>query len=231
MWWMIPLGILALITLLLFLKVRLCIIYSEELSVKARILLFNIPIFPKKAKKIKPRDYSLKALEKKKAKAEKNKLKQKKKDERSVKKAPPHNENTPPQTVKEKIGDILELVTLVLKNVMSPFGRYLKIEIVKMHVKIGGSDPAKTALTYGIASQGIAYILELLSNVTNVDVKKKSSVNIYADFLSEKSDADINITLGLRVWHALSLAIKFFMAYLKNKNKKASHTDHLKTGG
>ena len=103
---------------------------------------------------------------------------------------------------------------------MSPFGRYLKVEILDMHIKIGNDDPSKTAFLYGTVCQSVAYIVELLSNITNVDVKRKNSITVEPDFFQGKTAANINITLGLRVWHALSLAIKFFMGYITARNAK-----------
>lgn len=209
MWWLLLLLPIAFIIFILFLKVRLCLVYEDNLSVFIKILLFNISLFPKKTKKLKPKDYSLKKLQKKQAKLEKKKTKT-------------QTDDTKQTTKKDKstqIKDILEIVKIILDNVMSPFGRYLKVEIIKIYVKIASDDAAKTAMIYGLASQSVAYIIEILSNITNVDIKKRNSVNVVADFLSENSEAKINITLGLRGWHALALATKFFMAYIKNKNK------------
>ena len=119
-----------------------------------------------------------------------------------------------------QIKDILELIKLIFESVASPFGKYLKVEIVKIYAKIATDDPARTAIIYGLASQSIAYIIEFLSNITNVDVKRKSSIQVIPDFASSNSEAKINITLGLKGWHALVLATKFFMAYNLHKIKK-----------
>lgn len=220
MWWLILLIPLALIVFLLFLKVRLCLVYDEDFNVKAKVLFLNIPLFPRPNKPPRPKDYSLKALEKKQKKLNK---KNKKKEDKE--KAKPKNEEAPPKDKGTKLKEILELIKIILDNVMSPFGRYLKVEILALHIKIGNSDPAKTAVLYGGVCQTVSYIVELLSNVTNVDVKKRNSISVTPDFFEGKTEAKINITLGLRVWHALSLAIKFFMGYLKNLNsKKANQT-------
>ncbi len=199
MWWLLLLLPLAIIVFILFLKVRLCLVYEESLSVHLKIMLFKYPLFPQKQEKVKAKDYSLKKLEKK-----QSKLKKKSKNkEESIKTNQEKDKAT-------QIKDILEIVKIVLENVMSPFGRYLKVEVVKLYVKIATDDAAKTAVIYGVASQTVAYIIEILSNITNVDVKRKNSIQVIPDFLSEKSEAKINITLGLRGWHALSLATKFF---------------------
>ncbi len=210
MWWLILLIPIILLVLLMFLKVRLCLAYEDDFSVKIKVLLFNINIYPRSVKKPNPKKYSIKALQKKQKKLGKNK----------TKKSQPAPNASPEKDKATKIKEILELIKIILKNVMSPFGRYLKVEIIKMHITVGTDDPAKTAVVYGGICQLTSYIVELLSNLTNVDVKKKNSIIVKPDFLEGKTNAKINITLGLRVWHSLSIAFKFFMAYIKRKNQK-----------
>ena len=212
MWYLIPLIIALVIVFLLFLKIRICLSYEDEFVVKVKVLFFNISIIPKKEKKIKPKNYSLKKLQKRQDKL-------KKKNQKTEQKAQKHKDEHPKDKA-TKIKDILELIKIILNNVLSPFGKYLKIEILKLYVKIATNDPSKTAIIYGGVSQTASYIIEWLSNITNVDVKKKESINIFADFLSDKSEAAINITLGLRVWHLFSISFKFAFAFLKNNLNK-----------
>lgn len=196
-----------LLVLLMFLKIRLCLVYENDFSVKLKILIFNINLFPRSTKKPNPKKFSIKALQKK-----QNKLGKKKKSKSDTKQAQTKDKST-------KVKDILEIIKIILENVMSPFGRYLKVEIIKMHITVGSDDAAKTAVAYGGVCQLTSYIVELLSNLTNVDVKKKNSITVEPDFLEGKTNADINITLGLKVWHGLALAFKFFMGYIKRKNQ------------
>lgn len=212
MWWIILLVILFLICLIPFLRVRLCLAYDEELTVKVKVLFIPFSLFPQKQKKIRAKDFSIKNLKKKQKKQKTKKNVDKHKQE--------HGDNG------NKITEILELIKIILNNVLSPFGRYLKLEIAKIHVNIGTDDPAKTAVYYGLASQSVAYIVEFLSNVTNVSIKNKKSISVVPDFTSEKSDAKINITFGLRVWHAVSLAMKFYLGYNKlTENKEQQNQE------
>lgn len=212
--WLILSILLLLIILLLHLRVRLAIRYEDDLSVSLKILCFNIPLFPKVQKKLKHKDYSVKKLRKRQKKLENKKAKKEKKSAEKQQK--------PKKELKKTITEALELIKIVLEYVMPPFGKYFKLEILKLKIKVGTSDPAKTAVTYGVVSQSVAYIIELLSNITNVDVKKQNSIQVSADFLSEKTDADINIILNLKVWHSISLAFKFCMGFLKTRSKKTT---------
>lgn len=223
MWWLFILIPILLIVLLMFLKVRLCLSYENDLSVKVKVLFFNLALFPKTKKNPRPKNYTLKALKRRQDKLNKKSLKAQKKQ--SKKATAPQSDGTAQQDKNAKLKEILALIRLILDNVMSPFGRYLKVEILKMHVKVGSADPAKTALIYGGVCQAVSYIVELLSNLTNVDIKNTNSISVEPDFFEGKTEANINITLGLRVWHALSLAIKFFMAYLKKNSTAAQPTE------
>ncbi len=216
MWWIILLVILFLICLIPFLRVRLCLAYDEDLTVKLKILFIPYTLFPQKQKRIRAKDFSIKKLQKKQKKQKTKKSTKKAKEETKDK-----NKN---------INEILELIKIILDNVLSPFGRYLKLEIAKIHVKIGTDDAAKTAVYYGLASQSVAYIVEFLSNLTNVSVKSKKSISVVPDFASDKSDAIINITFGLRIWHAVSLATKFYLGYNNLKENKQQKTGGMKNG-
>lgn len=214
MYWLLLLIPFALIMSILFLKVRLCIIFDKELSAHLKILFFKHNLFPEKKEPLNPKDYSLKKLEKK--------------QKRIKKKKTANSEQTQDKKITQ-ISDVLDIVKIILENVMSPFGKYLKVEIAKIYVKVATNDAAKTATVYGLISQSVAYIIEILSNLTNVNVKKKNSIEVVPDFLSEKSEAKINITLCLRGWHAFSLVIKFFMGYTKHKNKLNENINSLNT--
>ncbi len=214
MWWLLLLLPLLLIIFLLFLKVRICISYEEELSVKVKVLFLNIPIIPQKEKKIK----KLSAKKHKKQQEKLAKKSQKNEEKKQLKKQ--HKEAAPKKKLSETVTEVLDLVKIVLNDVIPTFGKHLKIEIVKLYIRVSSNDPANTAVTYGVVSQSVAYIVELLSNVTNVDVKKPHSINVFPDFFSEKSEASINITFGLRVWHALSVGLKFVIGFIKSKMKK-----------
>ena len=221
MWWLILLFPVILIALIMFLKVRLCLVYNGDFSVKIRVLFFNYALYPKKQKKPRPSDYTVAKLRKRQDKLNKKALKAKKKQPEPQS----AQQEQPKKNKGEKLKEILELIKIVLENVMSPFGKYLKVEIVRMKIRLGTDDSAKTALLYGGVCQLVAYIVELFSNLTNVDVKKRDSITVIPDFLEGKTDADINITLGLRGWHAVSLAIKFFMGYIKKRNEKTLQKD------
>ena len=58
------------------------------------------------------------------------------------------------------------------------------MEISNIKIAVGGTDAAKTAITYGITVQSVEYLLAILSEITNVKRYRKS-VNISADFTAD----------------------------------------------
>ncbi len=216
MWWIIPVVILFLVCLIPFLRVRLSLVYDKDLAVKIKVLFIPFTLYPSKKKKLKPKDYSIKNLRKKQKKLKTKKTPDKPKQDKSDK--------------NKKINDILELIKIILDNVLSPFARHLKLEIAQIYIKIATDDAAKTAIYYGLASQSVSYIVEFLSNVTNVAVKSKKSIKVLSDFTSDKSEAKINLTFGLRVWHLATLATKFFLGYNKSKTNKEINNQEAENG-
>ncbi len=207
---------------LLFLKGSLHIDYSDTLCVYVRVLFLKIQLYPKKEKRVKVKNFSLKNLNKK-----REKLKVKKTKKKAKKK-----ETEEEKSKTGKIKGILEIIKIILEGVVPKFGKHLRIKVFKMNIKVATGEPDKTAIMYGIISQSAAYIIEILSNITNVRVRSKKSINIYPDFLSDKSDAEIHLSFNLRVWHIFSLVVNFFLTYLKknsNKNTEVNKNQHMNT--
>ena len=73
---------------------------------------------------------------------------------------------------------------------------------------------------YAGANQGIAYILETLRNISNVDVAKNSDVYVNADFISQKSEFESKIELYIRVAPLISVGIHALKEYIKLKSTK-----------
>ena len=72
-------------------------------------------------------------------------------------------------------------------------------------------------MLYGIIYQSVAYLLALLGKFMNINAKRKSLIDVKADFLTGKTAADIDITFSIVVWQALFMLLKTMMVYLKTK--------------
>lgn len=205
----IALLILLFIALLLFIRVKLQIDQSGgNLRLRLKVLGIPFTLSPKKEKKIKLRDYSYRSMQKKKRKAEKAKLKAEEKEEKASKK-------TEKTSVTDKISGLFPLV----KTIVGRFFRYLRVDVTKVHVNVATGDAASTAVLYGAVTQAVAALLDLTDKLPNVRTGYTPDVAVAADFLSEKTSADVDISFSIVVWQVLATLIRALIGYIKKQNK------------
>ena len=189
----IVLGIALLIFAILITKIRFFICYEDDLRVFARIWFLKFNIVPSKEKKPKA-----KKAKKKKAITESS---EKKKDEKSI---------------ARKLWETRSILT----KIISKFLGKLHFKFLKLRINIACDNAAKTALLYAGANQGVAYIIEILRNVSNVDVSTHSDVSVNANFISQKSEFEGKIELYIRVLPLISVGLHAIKEYVKFKSTK-----------
>jgi len=231
-------GILLLFIGIGFLRATVTIEYNDDVALSVKVLFFNIKILPKKKKK--PLDYSKfsakklrkllkkqeekekkKAIKKAKKKAKKAKKKAAKKEAKAAKKAADKKlrrrdpeaffkHQAEEKAKKRSLSDILSLIKAVLEVVVTRFRKHFRIKITRIRINVATGDAAKTAVMYGVISQSVAYILEILDRSMNVKYAKPEDydVGVDADFLGEKTTADIKLAFSLRVWHVFDLVFR-----------------------
>ncbi len=232
--WII-LGVILLLFVLLFtVHVHLTIDLKDDLALTLRIFGFPIYLRPKKQKKYKLRHYTLKKIRRREAKAAKKQAKSdakaaKKKAEKAKKKAA-ESKLTKAQrkALKQKkkasrpaITDMIPLAGSVAKLFFSRFFGKLHIKIARIHVKVGGSDAAMVAISYGMMTNAMGGLVALLQKICDVDSLKKADIWVEPDFESDKIDFDFDITfrmsLGNVLWAAIKAGWKFLVGYMKIK--------------
>lgn len=192
----IVLGIALLICAILLTKIRVYICYDDTLSVYAKFWFIKFKIVPSKEKKQKTK----KIKKQKKEKPDKA-LPEEKKEEKSI------------------VTKLWEMKS-VLADVSTRFLGKLHFKFLKLRIDIGCDNAAKTALLYAGANQGVAYIIELLRNISNVDVSSRSDVCVNANFISLKSELQGKIELYIRVLPLLTVGLHAFKEYAKFKSTK-----------
>ncbi|MBQ8739086.1 MAG: DUF2953 domain-containing protein [Clostridia bacterium] len=200
--WCLVLGAIFLfIAFILSIKIKLIVAYDDSFSAYIRILFFKIPLFPssKKEKGVKKEK-----KKKKKATAERAKDKKEKKEKKSL---------SPSGILK-----LISLMSDVVLGLLKDFFRKIHFRFIKVHADIGCENASKTAIAYGSVTQSVAYFIELLDNVSNVEVSRASSIDIRANFISQKSWAEISCVLYIRVISILTLGIKAIKAFFIFKN-------------
>lgn len=220
------------------LRANLILIYDGQLVLSLRILFINIRLVPGKKKVPNPEKYSPKryrkmlakkaAKERKKQEKSRKKLEKKKQTEASKKALAPEKKSAPKKP-KKSVADILDLVGQILemvKGLVRSFGKHFRIEAVRLKITVAGEDAAKTAMLYGMVSQGVAYLIEILSTITNFKAKHRENISVEADFLSEKSTADVHLIFRLRVWHIFAMIFAALGGFIRKRffNPEKSNT-------
>lgn len=218
-------AVLLLLALLLFAEGSITLKYDGELTVTANALFVKLRLLPKKEKKVRLRDFSLskyeKMLEKDRAAAEKKQAKKAEKDEKKKqKKAEKAAENKPKKTISETVDGIKDYAVLV-GDVLKTFFGHLRIDVCRAVVTVGGKDASSAAVTYGIVSQSVAYLMELLASVTHFKRKYNEKIDVRADFLSDKISADLEVRFRVRVIHILHVALRGGVGFIKIRSKNS----------
>lgn len=218
MGWIVFLAVLAFFTLLIFLKISVCVISAGDFKLKIGIGIFKFTIFPSKPKELRLSDYRIdkfRKKQKKKQESEKNnKLKRQKKraDKSSV---------TEEKTLDKKkmfdggISEMIEKLTDVASVFILLFGKHLVIKVKKVYVSVGSSDAATTALLYAGVCSAVACLFELLETCTNLRKTKNAIISVVPDYTNEKTVTDIDITFSFRVWQIFDMLIRTLIAYFK----------------
>ena len=222
----IVLGILLFLCALILIPVSIKIGYKEDVTLSVGVPGIYFPILPKKEKKAKPlskKKYE-KLLLKDAERAEKKRLAdqkkaQKKKDAAKAKQAEKEQKAKDAEMADEP--STMSLILRIVGGVLDTFFGKLHVKIARVNIVVGGPDAAKTALTYGIVSQGVAYLMELIATKTKMTRARNTYVSVVPDFLASKTTADLLIIFRLRLIDLLSTGIVFFIRFMKEKTASA----------
>ena len=233
------LGIVLFFAFILSLKARVRLEFNDELILKISVLCFTIKILPGKEKK--PIDYSEYTYEKhqkrlqkkyddylKKQEKKQQKAENKKKKKEAKKAETPEQKKARKAQPKRSISDWINIAVGVLAIFFEKFTRHFHIKVARLKVNVATGDAASTAILYGAVIQSVAYAIEILSRVTNVDGLEKAEIEVNPDYLSEKTTLDLCFVFSLRVWHLFDIlfgiigrAIKRFLATSPEGKAKA----------
>lgn len=217
--WIVIGAVLLLLSLLLALRIRISILYRDDVCLTLGILCFRIRLFPRK-KKIRPGRYSPKKAERlaaKKARKEARKAAKKaaKKEKRRAQHALPPDQQKKKATLTEKIGLVRALAAALIRKT----GKHLRLHAARLHVRVATGDAAKTAILYGAVCQSLSYLLALLDRVTHLKAATPD-VAVTADYLCEKSDADVHLIFSVRVIGILAILFSVAFAFLRTKGEQ-----------
>ena len=193
----IILGIILLIGLLLLSRVKLIINFDTDLKVYLRFLFIKFNLFPEPSKMPK--------------------RKRKKKKKESSSSSQTANDGSSQKKKDDSVVTKLWAIREVLLHTIEKFLGKVHFKFIRLNVVIGCENAASTALLYGAASQGVAYLIETLDNISNVDISKRSEISVRSDFISQKSELNGKIELYISVVHIIYVIIHFLKKFLKSR--------------
>lgn len=178
--------------------------HENALALRLKIGLFKLQILPAKPKKKK-------AAPKKEKSAPK------------IAAAKPAKPKKQFQMPKLTLQDILALADLAC-DTLGNLRRKLRVEVLVLHVTLGGSDPAKAAILYGRAW---ALIGMLNPKLEQLFVIKKRDIQPVLDYNEKEMKVDAHLALTITIGRAVSLAARAGVRFLKlwlNKKKAVQTT-------
>lgn len=201
--------------LLLLLRLHIVVTLRDEVGLSIRILFIKIRILPRKT--VKWKNYSPeKAARIAAKKAKKEARKAAKKAAKEAKKKA--NEALPPEERPKKttLAEKLRMVRALCAALFRKTHKHLRLHAARLQLRIATGDAAKTAVLYGVVCQSLCYLLALLDRITRLRAAEPD-VAVTADYLSEKSCADVRLDLSVRVGGAVLILFSVAFAYLKAK--------------
>lgn len=194
--------ILLLFVLLLLVRLRFDINCTEEVTLRLRILGIQIPLYPAAAKKVRVSKFRRGYPKEKEAK---------KPAERKAKAPVKPAEKIP-------LGEKIDIVLALVKKLCKKLCRHLRLDVLHIVITIGADDAASAAITYGIVSQSVAYLLAFLDAHLNIRKKRRGEIAVRCDFTAARTACDIRITASLAVWQLLDIGVSLAYNYFKGKD-------------
>ena len=207
----IALSILALFTLIFTVRARIDLRYSDTLSLTVSFLGIKLFVLPKKKKKYKLNNYTLKKIakrdkkqaEKDAKKAAKKKAKQTEKDKKKALRA-----------TKPAFSDTADLFLSLIRLFFGRFFKRFHFHVARIRIKVGSPDAATTALLYCGICAALEPLLILISRKSNLHGMKKADVNISTDFLREDIEFDVDLGFSMSIGALLGVLLRVLFSAL-----------------
>lgn len=208
----------------LFWRVHIIFICNGSLQVKLRTCFISITLFESAdIRRPKKRKYTKRAIKRRYKKAEKalEKKRQKAAEKNAVKEDYDKKLNF---KFPDDIEDLLDALSIFFRELMHPIFKSTRLRFKQFNLTVASSDPADTAIRYGVISQSVAYFLAVLEGNFKLSSREIRKVKVDCDFLAEKTTLDLHMYISISVWKFIYIliraAIKLFMRYIKFKTKK-----------
>ncbi len=187
--------IVIILALLLLVRIRVQIEFGQELRVHLRIALFQKILGEKKTK------------------------------EKAKKAAKSAKEKVPkPKPSAQELVELCKTVLRALSLTLRKIRRRVCIDPLMLSLSIGGSDPAKTAESYGYANAAVWTLMPMAEDAFKIP---DPQIHLETNFESEQIRAEGRVGVSLRVIDVLVIALVLLIPLLKwyLRYKKAHRND------
>ena len=99
----------------------------------------------------------------------------------------------------------LEKLPPILGRALKRVGRRIRIEPLKIHLLVAGTDPADTARLYGKLQASLAGGLPILHRMVRI---REQDIQLFLDFQEEKPDFIAEVGISIRLWDVLVIALR-----------------------
>ena len=204
-------------------RARVDLQFKDELSLKVSFLGIKLFALPKKPKKYKISNYTLKKIakrDKKKAekeakKAEKNKAKlAQKHKKKGEKKKLSKEEKKAKKASRPAMPDLADLFLRLIKLFFSKFFGRFHFHVARIRIKVGSSDAAKTAMLYTAICGALNPLLIILDKHSNLHGMKRADIDISPDFLGEKIEFDVDLGFSMSLGALLGVLLRVLFSAL-----------------
>ena len=197
--------VLSLLAIILLAPINLRIKYDSEPQISLRYLFFKYTFLPKKKqkKRMSQKDFLARLFSK--GNKEKTRSASKKADSHKKKKA--------------SASGILEFIKSssdFLKKVLSSFLKRSKIKVSEISIVVATEDSSRTAIMYGVISQAVAYLLQILDCFTTLKKSYKGTISVIPDFTKENSSIKLDIRLQCHLLNASGVILSALVYMIKN---------------
>ncbi|HBR32818.1 MAG: DUF2953 domain-containing protein [Eubacteriales bacterium] len=183
-------GFLILLLLFLFMKVTIRVSYIGDLQVWIRFLFIKLKIYPLK--------------EKAEEKAPPIAKKQKKPKEPK------------PEKPKPPLAETINLIKELFIEIITKFGRYIKLEEYRIKVLVATDDPAKTGVLYGIVCGTLGSVSVFIDRLKKRTRKKgRIYTEVTPDFIAGQSELYVSAAMSMRIWQFFSMGITATRGFLR----------------
>ena len=212
------LAVLALLLLALFLSVRFVVEYRDTVVLKLKILCFSRMLYPKNEKHVHEKKYTPRAIARRKQKAlRKSERKARRAKKRAAKRKAPTGKGKRKQTtgLRENVVLVRTLVAALLRKT----GKRLHLKVARVHIRVATGDAATTAILFGAVSASFSYLLAFIDRITDLRSGEKS-MSVVADYLSDRSGADVKLVFSMRLWEGLALLFHAALVVVGQRHRR-----------